>query len=119
MIVGENGTGKSNLFDAILFVLGRRNHELRVRKLADLINRAKNANEARVSLVFDYYSPNGGQPDASDEMSDEAFKLTRWINKEGKNGYYINEMKANLEEMATFLMERGLDLQIRHNIIAQ
>ncbi|MFN3347177.1 MAG: AAA family ATPase, partial [Candidatus Bipolaricaulaceae bacterium] len=32
-IVGENGTGKSNLLEAIMFVLGRRSRGLRAERL--------------------------------------------------------------------------------------
>ena len=56
-IVGENGSGKSNLVDAITFVLGRRSSKLRAERLPQLIyNGGENgspAKKAKVQLEFD------------------------------------------------------------------
>jgi chromosome segregation protein len=56
-IVGENGAGKSNLFDAISFVMGRRSSQLRADRLEQLIfnggERHSPADEADVILHFD------------------------------------------------------------------
>ena len=69
-IVGENGAGKSNLFDAISFVMGRRSSQLRADRLEQLIfnggERHSPAEEAQVVLhldnqesVFDRFLGNG------------------------------------------------------------
>lgn len=56
-IVGENGSGKSNLFDAVNFVMGRRSSELRADRFEHLIfnggDRYAAADSAEVSLVLD------------------------------------------------------------------
>ena len=56
-IVGENGSGKSNLFDAVSFVMGRRSSELRANRFEHLIfnggDRYAAADSAIVSLVLD------------------------------------------------------------------
>ncbi len=56
-IIGENGAGKSNLFDAIRFVMGRRSSQLRADRLEHLIfnggDRLSPANEAEVTLYLD------------------------------------------------------------------
>jgi len=56
-VVGENGSGKSNLFDAVSFVMGRRSSQLRADRLEQLIfnggERYKPADSAQVVLTFD------------------------------------------------------------------
>ena len=56
-VVGENGSGKSNLFDAVSFVMGRRSSQLRADRLEHLIfnggDRYSPAENAEVLLVFD------------------------------------------------------------------
>lgn len=58
-IVGENGTGKSNLLEAIMFVLGRRSHGLRAERLEHLLHTPPGGEpvpEAEVTLVLDNHS---------------------------------------------------------------
>lgn len=56
-IVGENGSGKSNLFDAICFVMGRRSSSLRAERLEQLIfnggERHSPSSMAEVTLYLD------------------------------------------------------------------
>jgi len=56
-IVGENGSGKSNLFDAVNFVMGRRSSQLRADRFEHLIfnggDRYSAADSAQVLLYFD------------------------------------------------------------------
>jgi len=56
-IVGENGSGKSNLFDAVNFVMGRRSSELRADRFEHLIfnggDRYSAADSAQVLLYLD------------------------------------------------------------------
>lgn len=55
-IVGENGTGKSNILEAITFVMGYRSRELRAGKLEHLLYtspKGEKAPEAEVSLLLD------------------------------------------------------------------
>jgi chromosome segregation protein len=56
-VVGENGSGKSNLFDAINFVMGRRSSQLRADRLEHLIfnggERYKPSDTAEVVLLLD------------------------------------------------------------------
>jgi chromosome segregation protein len=56
-VVGENGSGKSNLFDAISFVMGRRSSQLRADRLEHLIfnggDRYAPEESAEVTLFLD------------------------------------------------------------------
>jgi chromosome segregation protein len=56
-VIGENGSGKSNLFDAVSFVMGRRSSQLRADRLEHLIfnggNERAPAEQAEVILSLD------------------------------------------------------------------
>ncbi len=56
-VVGENGSGKSNLFDAVSFVMGRRSSQLRADRLEHLIfnggDRYRPSDTAEVTLLLD------------------------------------------------------------------
>ncbi|HHR86190.1 MAG TPA: chromosome segregation protein SMC [Candidatus Acetothermia bacterium] len=56
-VIGENGAGKSNLFDALSFVMGRRSSQMRAERLEHLIfnggERLSPANTAEVTLYLD------------------------------------------------------------------
>ncbi len=75
-VVGENGSGKSNLFDAVSFVMGRRSSYLRADRLEQLIfnggERYKPADSAEVTLtldnadgLLDRFLENGGAPEVT------------------------------------------------------
>ncbi len=117
MLIGENGTGKSNVFDAIMFVLGRKPSELRAKRFADLIYRASDVDKAVVIIDLDYVLPS--QADQTPQFKDKPIKVTRWVSKSGSHGYLLNGRETAFEQVAGTLLELGLDLKIRHNIIAQ
>jgi len=55
-IIGENGTGKSNLLDALTFVMGRRSQALRAERIEHLLHapaRRDPVGEAEVTLTLD------------------------------------------------------------------
>ena len=55
-IIGENGTGKSNLLDALTFVMGRRSRSLRAERIEHLLHSPANGDpvdEAEVILTLD------------------------------------------------------------------
>jgi len=56
-VIGENGAGKSNLFDALSFVMGRRSSQMRAERLEHLIfnggERLSPADTAEVTLYLD------------------------------------------------------------------
>ena len=71
-VIGENGSGKSNLFDAISFVMGRRSSQLRSDRLEHLIFNGGEGHtpseQAEVTLsldntsgVFNHFFDNGNQ----------------------------------------------------------
>lgn len=105
-ITGPNGMGKSNISDAILFVLGPRSSRvIRAGKLTDLIfnggKEKKPATECKVSLVFD-------NSDRLIPIDSDTVKLTRVVrvsdNAEGYYSYfYVNDKRSSLGEFDNLL----------------
>lgn len=128
-VVGPNGTGKSNILDAILWVLGEQSTKtLRSEKMEDVIF---NGTEARkplgmveVSLVLGGVSggpgPGEGEPAALPyALGDyQEVMVTRRLFRDGVSEYFINKTPCRLKDL------RGLLLDTRagskgHTIIEQ
>ena len=106
-ITGPNGCGKSNISDAVLFVLGpRSSRAIRAGRLTDLIfnggKGGKPASFCKVSLLFD--NSDGILP-----ISGNTVKLTRLVkrSKTQKDGYlsyfYVNDSKSTMGEFENIL----------------
>src|SRR5579862_1885645 len=105
-VVGPNGCGKSNLFDAILWGLGEGNaRHLRAQSGQDVIfsgsSRRKAVGFAEVSLLFD--NEDGSLPVDTSEVS-----ITRRLNRAGESDYYINRQSCRLRDLFDLLADSGL-----------
>ncbi len=72
-IIGENGTGKSNIFDALTFVMGRRSRALRAERMEQLLHAPPNGepvSEALVEITLDARNVPLGElvPEEGDEL---------------------------------------------------
>ncbi|MCX6803554.1 MAG: AAA family ATPase, partial [Candidatus Diapherotrites archaeon] len=104
-IVGSNGSGKSNILDALLFVLGITSLKtLRAGKLTDLVN-----NDARESY---------GKVDLIIKDNDKQYEISRMVDKQGKSVYRLDGKRTTLNEISSLLMELGIDVD-GHNIVTQ
>ena len=106
-IVGPNGCGKSNITDAIRWVLGEQSvKSLRGNSMSDIIfsgsaNR-KMVNYAEVILVFDNTSKF-----LNSEL--EEIEITRRIYRNGKDGeYLINRNACRLKDIHNLILDTGL-----------
>ncbi len=106
-IVGPNGCGKSNISDAIRWVLGEQSiKSLRGEKMTDVIfagsQGRKAVNMAEVTLVFD----NSNKVLNSD---DEEVEVTRRIyNNEQDAEYLINHNNVRLKDVVDLILDTGL-----------
>src|SRR3989344_5628318 len=104
-IAGSNGTGKSNILDAIMFGLGITSlKRLRASRLTDLVNNEAAEDYAVVELEI--------------SGNDQSYVLSRTIDKKGVSIFRLNEKRSALNEIANLLVE----LEIRpdgHNIVVQ
>ena len=106
-IVGPNGCGKSNITDAIKWVLGEQSvKNMRGSSMRDVIfsgtQTRKRVNVATVSLVFD------NSTRLIDSDLDE-IEITRKLHREtGEGEYYINKQPVRLKDVQDLTLEYGL-----------
>lgn len=89
-IVGENGSGKSNVLDAMSFVFGRRSSKLRAEKMQQLIfNGGESRKEADYAKVTVHLENSSGIFDEFLEDEEEADEITvgRKITQAGSSMY--------------------------------
>ncbi|HMF34258.1 MAG TPA: chromosome segregation protein SMC [Candidatus Lokiarchaeia archaeon] len=101
-IVGANGSGKSNVIDAFIFVLGELSSKtMRAKNMADLIcNGAKNDKEpskfAFVEIEFD-------NADRQIPVNADIVTVSRKIDRDGKGEYRLNGKKTTRTEIQELL----------------
>lgn len=116
-VVGANGSGKSNVFDAMCFVLGRMSsRELRTEKLGNLVfNGGKNLKPSKDAEVSIYL--NNENKELINTDLDE-IKVTRVVNKDGQSKYLLNNVKVTRTEIVEILKRAGINPD-GYNIILQ
>jgi len=106
-IVGPNGCGKSNITDAIRWVLGEQSvKSLRGTNMTDVIfngsESRRKVNFAEVTLVFDNIER--GFPIPYDEV-----EITRRLHRENAEGeYLINKAPCRLKDILDLTMDSGI-----------
>ncbi len=108
-VVGPNGCGKSNIMDAVRWVLGEsKASELRGESMTDVIfngsNTRKPASRASVELVFD--NAQGRAGGAWNQFSEIAVK--RVLTREGGSSYYINNQAVRRKDVHDVFLGTGL-----------
>ncbi len=105
-IVGPNGCGKSNVSDAIRWVLGeQRPSALRCGKMQDLIfngtDSRKPVGMAEVSLVFS---------DCEKVLGTDynEVTITRRVHRTGENLYFLNKVQCRLKDLQRLFMGTGV-----------
>ncbi len=108
-IVGPNGCGKSNIIDAVTWVMGESSAKhLRGDALTDVIFSGSSARQpvgqASVELVFDNTEKKlGGQYASYNEIS-----IKRQINRDGVSTYYLNGARCRRRDITAIFLGTGL-----------
>ncbi len=108
-VVGPNGCGKSNIMDAVRWVLGEsKASELRGESMQDVIfngtTTRKPASRSSVELVFDNADHRaGGQWSQFTEIS-----VKRVLTRDGTSSYYINNQPVRRRDVQDVFLGTGL-----------
>jgi chromosome segregation protein len=108
-VVGPNGCGKSNIIDAVRWVLGEsKASELRGESMQDVIfngsGQRKPAGRASVELVFDNSAARAGGP--WNHFAEIAVK--RVLTRDGNSSYFINNQPVRRRDVQDVFMGTGL-----------
>ena len=108
-IVGPNGCGKSNVIDALRWVMGEQSvKQLRGKSMEDIIfaganNRAP-LNMAEVTLTL--ANDNGHAPEEFKDFSE--ISVTRRLFRSGESAYLINRQPCRLKDIYNLFMGSGV-----------
>ncbi|HWG71309.1 MAG TPA: chromosome segregation protein SMC [Steroidobacteraceae bacterium] len=108
-VVGPNGCGKSNIIDAVRWVMGEISAKhLRGESMADVIFNGSVARKplgaASVELVFDNADGKiGGEYASYNEVA-----LRRAMSRDGSSDYFINGMKVRRKDITQLFLGTGL-----------
>ena len=108
-VVGPNGCGKSNIIDAVRWVMGEISAKhLRGESMADVIFNGSAARKplgaASVELVFDNSDGKiGGEYAAYNEVA-----LRRAVSRDGTSDYFINGIKVRRKDITQLFLGTGL-----------
>ena len=115
-IVGPNGCGKSNVVDAIRWVLGERSAKaLRGGEMADVIfngtDKRKPLGMAEVALTL-------GDCEATLGVDFNEVQITRRVYRDGHSEYRLNGSSCRLQDISRMLMDTGIG-QAAYSILEQ
>ncbi len=108
-VVGPNGCGKSNIIDAIRWVMGEQSvKQLRGQAMEDVIfsgSEKKGAlNVAEVALTLT--NDNGNTPEEYRHFSE--IMVSRRLFRSGESGYFINKQPCRLKDVQNLFMGTGV-----------
>ncbi|MGD9249835.1 MAG: chromosome segregation protein SMC [Desulfobacterales bacterium] len=108
-VVGPNGCGKSNVIDAIRWVMGEQSvKKLRGKAMEDVIFAGANGkaplNMAEVAMILK--NDNGSAPE---ELRDYAeIMITRRLYRSGESAYFLNKQPCRLKDIHNLFLGSGL-----------
>jgi chromosome segregation protein len=111
-VVGPNGCGKSNVVDAIRWVMGEQSpRRLRGKGMDDVIFAGSDSRPpigmAEVILTFD--NNDGGAPAAFSAY--EEIQVTRRLYRSGESEYLLNKTPARMKDIHDFFRDTGIGVK--------
>ncbi|MFC1586837.1 chromosome segregation protein SMC [Planctomycetota bacterium] len=115
-LVGPNGCGKSNIVDAIKWVLGeQRPTSLRGKEMGDVIF---NGNATRKSMGFCEVNLFIDNKSGMLPIETEELQVARRVYRDGKSEYIINKAQVRLRDVKELFMDTGLGMD-HYSVIEQ
>jgi chromosome segregation protein len=108
-VVGPNGCGKSNIIDAVRWVMGESSAKyLRGESMTDVIFNGSSARkpvgQASIELVFD--NSDGSAP--GEYASFNEISVRRRVSREGQSDYFLNGAKCRRRDITDLFLGTGL-----------
>jgi len=108
-VVGPNGCGKSNIIDAVRWVMGESSAKyLRGESMTDVIFNGSSARkpvgQASIELVFD--NSDGSAP--GEFVSFNEISVRRRVSREGQSEYFLNGAKCRRRDITDLFLGTGL-----------
>ena len=108
-VVGPNGCGKSNIIDAVRWVMGESSAKyLRGESMTDVIFNGSSARkpvgQASIELVFD--NSDGSAP--GEFASFNEISVRRRVSREGQSDYFLNGAKCRRRDITDLFLGTGL-----------
>ncbi len=108
-IVGPNGCGKSNIIDAIRWVMGESSAKsLRGQSMTDVIFNGSSARKpvslASIELIFD----NSDAKISGEYASFNEISVRRQVNRESQSAYFLNGTKCRRKDIIDIFLGTGL-----------
>ncbi len=119
-VVGPNGCGKSNIIDAMMWVMGESSaKQLRGESMADVIfsgsSSRKPVGQAVVELVFDNTDGTlGGAYASFAEIS-----IKRTVTRDGVSNYFLNAARCRRKDIIDVFLGTGLGARGGYSVIEQ
>ena len=108
-VVGPNGCGKSNIIDAVRWVMGESSaSRLRGDNLTDVIfsgsNARKPVGQATVELIFD----NSDGALAGEYAAYNEISVKRQVSRDGQSSYFLNGARCSRRDITDLFLGTGL-----------
>jgi chromosome segregation protein len=108
-VVGPNGCGKSNIIDAVRWVMGESSaSRLRGDSLTDVIfsgsSARKPVSQATVELIFD----NSDHTITGEYAAFNEISVKRTVSRDGQSSYYLNGTKCRRRDITDLFLGTGL-----------
>ncbi|KAF1015612.1 MAG: Chromosome partition protein Smc [Stenotrophomonas maltophilia] len=108
-VVGPNGCGKSNIIDAVRWVMGESSaSRLRGDSLTDVIfsgsSARKPVSQATVELIFD----NSDHAISGEYAAFNEISVKRTVSRDGSSNYYLNGTKCRRRDITDLFLGTGL-----------
>ena len=116
-ITGLNGSGKSNLIDAIFFVFGKRASNIRFKKLYELIYHSDSEHHVHSSVSLILYNRDGSFKQNKNYMNE--IYISRQIFSNNISIHYVNGKEINFSEMNRIFLYIGINIINDYFLIKQ